>query len=107
MNGRRSHQKVEKLKKRGKNEGDEKENKDKEEKIKEMVSHIEGVSDEDRHRLYELLKENMDVFSTKPGRFEGVECHLDTYEHEPFREKERPIPISIEECRAGQYKKAA
>lgn len=39
--------------------------------------------------------ENRDVFSEKPGRFKGVEFHLDTYVHKPFREKERSIPYKL------------
>lgn len=43
-------------------------------------------------KLYNLLRQNSDVFSKHPGRFVGLEYHLETYDHKPFREKERMIP---------------
>lgn len=76
-----------------------------EEKIKRIVTQMEGVSTEEREEMYKLLQDNVDVFSTKPGRFQGIECHLDTYEHEPFREKERPIPYRVREAVQNNIKK--
>lgn len=64
-------------------------------KLREMVNEVQGITEEEGYKLYQLLVENVDVFSERSGSFAGIECYLDTYEHQPFRERERPIPYNL------------
>lgn len=77
---------------------DEKEKEENEKEMINIVSQVDGVDQSDKQRLYNLLTENKDVFIKRAGSFVGVKCHLVTYEHVPFRERERPVPYKLRDA---------
>lgn len=65
-----------------------------EEDFRKVVEDASSLSNEQKHRLYEILRQHESIFSECPGRVKGYEHEIRMVDDKPFCVKAYPIPFA-------------